>query len=303
MLTFALAVSFSTDCLWYCFNAGWVDETLGHFTELCPEYIDLHHWYSLASFATTVLYFAMCVRLSVMNMRQSAYVLVCSRMLHEVVLFVLAETFTVVAFGLAIGCVDHYDADFQGSKNAMQSLAMIILSFYPNAHFEKLQNEPFLLIAMAMFYIISFVLLANMLIAQINVVYSTSLANMVGLARLSRVRVVVETMPSASRRLWNSFVVSQKFDERLEFNKGDLGLAGGVQVLEPAFANPTFFDTIQRFGGLTSLSTPWPEDVAEEEVYQFQALEVRLMAKIQQLLGRQQGETGSSVEGSSQPGS
>merc|ERR1711877_6780 len=56
------------------------------------------------------------------------------------------------------------------------------------------------------------------------------------------------------------FLQAQKFEERLEFNEGDIGLPGGLQLTEPSNANPTTVDAIRRFGGSTSRSMPWPEE-------------------------------------------
>merc|ERR1719424_348509 len=67
-------------------------------------------------------------------------------------------------------------------------------------------------------------------------------------------------MPSVSNKKWAKFVAEQGLDKRLEFNEGDVGLPGGVQVLEPASANPTTVDMIKRFGGTTSPSVKWPEE-------------------------------------------
>merc|ERR1712151_717955 len=59
---------------------------------------------------------------------------------------------------------------------------------------------------------------------------------------------------------WESFVAALSFETRLEFNEGDIGLAGGVQVQEPASANLTTVDMIRRFGVSTSVLMQWPEE-------------------------------------------
>merc|ERR1711953_1189026 len=84
--------------------------------------------------------------------------------------------------------------------------------------------------------------------------------DMVGFARLRRIKLIVETMPSVSAKNWQSFLNGLKLDQRLEFNEGDVGLAGGVQVSEPASSHPTTVDMIKRFGGSTSPSIQWPEE-------------------------------------------
>merc|ERR1719437_65779 len=67
-------------------------------------------------------------------------------------------------------------------------------------------------------------------------------------------------MPLVAHYRWEMFINSLKLDERLEFNEGDIGLSGGIQVTEPAAANVTTVDMIKRFGGSTSPSMQWPEE-------------------------------------------
>ena len=50
------------------------------------------------------------------------------------------------------------------------------------------------------------------------------------------------------------------FEERLEFNEGDVGLAGGVQIVEPAAAHIVTVDSIRRFGGSSAPTMPWPDE-------------------------------------------
>jgi len=59
---------------------------------------------------------------------------------------------------------------------------------------------------------------------------------------------------------WNRFLGSLCFEQPLEFNEGDIGLAGGIAITEPASVNPTSVDQIKRYGGTTSSEKPWPEE-------------------------------------------
>merc|ERR1711908_196327 len=55
-----------------------------------------------------------------------------------------------------------------------------------------------------------------------------------------------------------------------EFNEGDVGLAGGLQVTENASLHPVLEDRIYRFGGSCSEDMQWPEEAAgleEEDKY------------------------------------
>jgi uncharacterized membrane protein YgcG len=66
-----------------------------------------------------------------------------------------------------------------------------------------------------------------------------------------------------------------ELEKRIEFNEGDVGLAGGVQILEPASANPTTVDIIRRFGGTTNPAVKWPEEDSQgdDDSDRFQRIE------------------------------
>merc|ERR1712127_395097 len=60
-------------------------------------------------------------------------------------------------------------------------------------------------------------------------------------------------------------------------NEGDIGIAGGLQILESARLNPTTKDQISRFGGSTDPSIQWPaEDEEGDENDRFDRIEVLL---------------------------
>lgn len=46
----------------------------------------------------------------------------------------------------------------------------------------------------------------------------------------------------------------------MRFGEGDIGLAGGIQLLESAKLHPQNRESIQRFGGSTSPAMPWPRE-------------------------------------------
>merc|ERR1711959_577779 len=86
---------------------------------------------------------------------------------------------------------------------------------------------------------------------------------MVGYARLERADTIVDMMSTVSKKRWTGFVESLRLNKRLEFNQGDIGVAGGIQMREAANINPTTIDMIKRFGGSTSPEIQWPEDEAD----------------------------------------
>jgi hypothetical protein len=61
----------------------------------------------------------------------------------------------------------------------------------------------------------------NMLIAQFNCAYDAIYQDMVGYARLKRIKIIVETVPLVTKQNWHSFISDLNFGQKLEFNDGD----------------------------------------------------------------------------------
>merc|ERR1719284_1998290 len=137
-----------------------------------------------------------------------------------------------------------------------------------------------------------------MLIAQLACSYGSTYQDMVGFARLRRIKLIVETMPSVGPKNWANFLNGLKLDQRLEFNEGDVGLAGGIQVNEPASAHPTTVDMIKRFGGSTSPAMQWPEEdgAGDDDTDKFDRLE-SLIKKTMERIAKGAGSGGRKGKG------
>merc|ERR1719277_1948665 len=178
---------------------------------------------------------------------------------------------------------------------------------YPSEKYADLDRNVVVLIGAFAFLVVAVIFLFNMLIAQLACAYTSIYQDMVGYARLKRIKIIVETMVGMQDKRWNRFVEGLNLDQRIEFNEGDVGLAGGIQVLEPANANPTTIDMIKRFGGSTSPSIQWPEEEqGDDDTDKFERLEKLLqktMARITKTGGKKGNRGGSSAgEGSGSGG-
>merc|ERR1719230_2022293 len=128
---------------------------------------------------------------------------------------------------------------------------------------------------------------------------------MVGFARLRRIYLIIESMPTVSAKNWTSFQNGLKLDQRLEFNEGDVGLAGGIQVSEAASAHPTTVDMIKRFGGSTSPAMQWPEEdgAGDDDTDKFDRLEALIKKTMERIAkttgggGGRKGKGGASSSG------
>merc|ERR1719199_1868727 len=108
------------------------------------------------------------------------------------------------------------------------------MSMVSAAHYESYHDDPAVLLVVFVFLVFTVVFLLNLLIAQLTCAYQSIYEDMIGYARLNRIDIIVETIPSVSKRRWASFVENLRLDKKIEFNAGDIGVNGGIQLKEPA---------------------------------------------------------------------
>lgn len=271
------------------------------FYQMCSNADSLRYSYTLFSMTAMYLYYALLLDLAVISMKVSAFMLVCIRMLPELGLFAGAICGVSLTFSSGISVLKHEIHDFQGIDKGCYALFRMILDMYSAKRYEQLESEPVVLAAVMLFMVAAIIFLLNLFIAQLSCAYSSVNEDMIGFARLERAMIVVEIMPSVPKARWHSFIGSLRLHKRLEFNEGDVGLAGGIQVREPAAANPTTVDAIRRFGGSTSQEIAWPEDDAgDDEDNRFQRLENLIQKTMKHLrTGRQDEHFGSGGSGGS----
>merc|ERR1719453_776916 len=101
-------------------------------------------------------------------------------------------------------------------------------------------------------------------------------------------------MPSVPKWRWDRFIGALRLDDRVEFGEGDIGLAGGIQVFEPASANITTVDMIRRFGGSTSPLAQWPEEdtAGDDEDDKFERLEKLIEKAMKRMTTTKSGKKG-----------
>merc|ERR1719326_1659034 len=174
---------------------------------------------------------------------------------------------------------------------------------YSGAHFETYETDALVLACVFVFLVSIMVFLLNMLVAQLTCAYEAVYSDMIGYARLERIEIIVGIMPVVSEKRWRSFCDSLKLDSKLEFNAGDIGVTGGIQILETANLNPTTQDMIKRFGGSTSVEMQWPaeQEGQGDEDDRFERLEgliQKTLKRITKGAGGNKGKGGTSGSGS-----
>merc|ERR1740130_577438 len=155
-------------------------------------------------------------------------------MLSEVGLFLLALIAVLLSFSSAISVIEHDQADFAGIHKGLLALLEMTMKMYSGSHFESYESDPLVLICVFVFLVTVAVFLLNMLVAQLTCAYEAVYVEMVGYARLERIEIIVGTMPSVSQTRWRTFMGALRLDEKTEFNAGDLGVPGGLQIYEPS---------------------------------------------------------------------
>jgi len=294
-LLVCLLVMCTQEPLYWCID----EEPL--FTQRCAEGDAHKEAYTTLSMICMLLYFALLIDLTIFSMRISAFVLVCAKVLSELGLFLGALIFLIISFSCSISALAHQQKDFKDIPKGALSLLEITLGMFPSDNFYFIQQEATVFIAVALFVLVAIVFLLNLLVAQLNGAYQLVYDDMVGYARLNRGSIIVSTVEGLSARRWARFLSGLRLDERLEFNEGDIGLAGGIQVTEPSNANPITVDMIRRFGGSTSPAMPWPEEEGNDEEDKLERLEKVILRATKKLGGNDGGKKrgGSSSMGQS----
>jgi len=233
------------------------------FYEHCTEKEDLRYSYTVFTMFAMFLYFVLLIDLTVISTRISAFSLVCVRMLSEVALFLAALFVSILTWACAVSVLKQDNEDFAGIHKGAYTLLRMFMGMYDAKRYEVLHVDPIAELMVFVFCIITVIFFLNMLIAQLSCAYSAVYEDMVGYARLERADTIVDIMNTVQKKRWMAFVESLRLQKRLEFNQGDIGVAGGIQMREAANINPTTIDMIKRFGGSTSPEIQWPEDEAD----------------------------------------
>mmetsp|Transcript_56143 Transcript_56143/g.89045 ORF Transcript_56143/g.89045 Transcript_56143/m.89045 type:complete len:1212 (+) Transcript_56143:127-3762(+) len=256
----------------------------------CEASRDLVYRYSIMSMAAMAIHWLILVDLAVFSTEISAFLLVVGHVTSEVKQFLTALGFLLLTFGssIPIFCQDCslVAGNYSTMPRAIVSLFAITLGWFEADNVMDIRDDDrVLLSALLVFVGLSVILLLNLLIAQLNRSYEYIYADMLGFARLNRASLIVEAMTNCGKKRWLQFRDSMSFEQKLEFDAGDLGLPGGVQRMEHQNLHVVLSDTIHRFGGSTSPDSPWPaeKDSAEDQEERFDRLELLLQKTLKRM--------------------
>jgi len=293
MLTICLVVMLLNEPILWCYE--YQHGKLFH--EMCPERDYMRLFYTIFSMFAMFLYYVLLVDLTIISTRISAFALACVRMVSEVGLTLGALFVSILTFSSAASVLKQTNPDFAGIDKSAFALFRMVIRAYDAKKYESLENDPTLLVVVFLFLIVTVIFFLNMLVAQLSCAYSSVYEDMVGYARLERAEKVVEVMPSVPKKRWVNFLASLRLNKRLEFNQGDIGIAGGIHMAEAANMNPTTIDMIKRFGGSTSVEIQWPEDeddgdADDDKFERMEKLIQRALKRVTRTTGKGKGQSG-----------
>jgi len=220
-------------------------------------------WMMVLSAITT---FATCiqfVQLLTISDKLAAFTYTIGRMFEDVYRNLLVISIIMVSFAATLSVMR--EDSFQTFDVSIVGLLRTIVGLHSPSTTYVSSAGQFVIILFVVIIDIGFL---NILIAQLALAYESLTKETAGFSRMNRAFTTVEIeslMPLEARR---NIFMELGFDDSLEFDNGDSGPSGGIQVLEPASirADSRYVpDRIMRFTGEASEHDPWPSEVNEEE--------------------------------------
>ncbi|CAE7808573.1 unnamed protein product [Symbiodinium sp. CCMP2456] len=265
LLASALIIMFFIEPVLSCLQHYEGDfEGSGLFTDLCPEGKGVREVYSILSLFIVALYMALLLDLAALSIKLNAYVLVAINVLPELFLMITAVAFLVIMFATCVA-VSHTSVDaFKDMPTAGMRFFQIAAKMQDNRGMPEISTVPLLMVAIGLFVLAVVFGAFNIFVAQLTCAHQEIYDSMVGYSILRRMQISIDTMQTLRRRKFKQFVDSLVMDEPLEFGEGDIGLPGGVQIMECASLHPQNKESIIRFGGSTESSMQWPKEEALE---------------------------------------
>jgi len=106
------------------------EDTGVQFTDFCPGSKDIKFFpYSVAAMFAMVIFFVLAIDLAVFNNKISAFVLVCMRMIQEVILYLIAIVAVLLMSSSALSCLFQDVEDFKYLWNGFLSLWELNLGY------------------------------------------------------------------------------------------------------------------------------------------------------------------------------
>jgi hypothetical protein len=195
----------------------------------------------------------------------SALVFAITRMTVDIARTLFVIFVVLLAFTAGITALEMHD--FHG----MGETGFVLLKATLYMEMPDLEGEqPYGIFLIISYMVIVCIGILSILVAQLSLAYEEISRDKKGFAMMNRAYVCVEVESILSLKYRRKIYAELGFDEPLEFDNGDQGPPGGIQIKEPASvrAHEKYCpDRIQRSTGSTNPADAWPslspEDLAE----------------------------------------
>ena len=273
----------------HCLGQG--EETIAF---RCEEWTDtMSLLYEIFVVLGLFLYVILIVEVGSISIKFSEYRVLCLHAMEQVLLCFGVVALTIFTFAFAISGMPREVAhlsnitDWENVGAILSTLIRLAFGAMDlGAIEETVMESPLLIIVIIFFMMLVYSFFFNLLVSQFCGVYTSLAADIKGHARLARGEIIIETFKAVKLRRWNRFMDSLNLEQKVDFEQGDIGLAGGIKTFEPALAHPVAKDQIIRFGGRTEGHLPWPEkNLAEEHTIE-RTVQRTIQKSLQKFLGK-----------------
>lgn len=279
-------------------------EGLGLIQYRCEEWTDeMSLLYEIFVILGVFLYVILILEVGSISVKLSEYRVLCLHAIEQVLLCFGVVLLAIFTFSFAISgmtrevhAISNREWDDVGA-----SLSTLIRLAFGAMDLEGIQEvskeSPLLIIVIVLFMMLVYSFFFNLLVSQFCGVYTSLAADIKGHARLARGEIIIETFKAVKLSRWQKFMASLDLDTRVDFEEGDIGLAGGIKDFEPALAHPVAKDQIIRFGGRTDGHLPWPEKNHEDEDNMEKMIQRTIQKSLSKMLGKGGKAGGSNMTG------
>ena len=258
----------------------------------CENYTDLMCLlYEIFVIIGVFLYVALIVELGSVSIKLSEYRVLCLRAIEQVLLCLGVVFLVIFSFAFAISGMTREvenvsTLEWSDVGSTLSSLIRLAFGAMDLGAVQSVSSEsPLLIVVIVLFMMLVYSFFFNLLVSQFCGVYTALAADIKGHARLARGEIIIETFKAVKLSRWQKFMASLNLEERVDFEEGDIGLAGGIKNFEPALAHPVAKDQIVRFGGLTDPHLPWPEKLHTEADNIEKTVQRTIQKSLQKFLG------------------
>ena len=267
----------------------------------CEVYtLEMQQLYQILSVCGVFLFSMLVLDLATVSIKMSEYKVLCSRAIGQVLLCLGAVAACIVVFSFSIASMAREVEevgleDFEDIGGTLQMLIQIAWGLTSMEEMKVIaEKSTFMFMAILLYSVLVYTCFYNLLVAQFCGVYMALSEDIQGHARLERGTIIMETLKGISSSRWKKFMASMSLDRRVDFGEGDIGLAGGIKVFEPALDHPISKDEIERFGGQTDPSLPWPEKESDEKDHLEKMIQRTIRSTLSSALGKKGDDFGTS---------